>query len=169
MIAVASDDVKRNVRQIYARGQTLGRNPRTFSKVVLRETYGKQNMRIIRKLTRYKHHHVNCLSTKDIMKYSGYSQSRVTVALNRLDRDYGMIVILEEAKKGSGWKIEFQPDIGKWKIGEAGKQNALEYHRNPNPKGKDAEAAEQTEAVEAEVQREQEEDEEQLLAELSDM
>lgn len=33
MIAVVSDDVKRNVRQIYARGQAIGRNPRTFSKV----------------------------------------------------------------------------------------------------------------------------------------
>ena len=33
MIAVAPDDVKRNVRQIYARGQTLGRNSRSFSKV----------------------------------------------------------------------------------------------------------------------------------------
>jgi hypothetical protein len=33
MIAVAPDDVKQNVRQIYARGQTLGRNARAFSKV----------------------------------------------------------------------------------------------------------------------------------------
>jgi hypothetical protein len=33
MIAVAPEDVKQNVRQIYARGRSLGRNPRTFSKV----------------------------------------------------------------------------------------------------------------------------------------
>ena len=33
MIVVALDDVKRNVRQTYPRGQTLGRSPRAFSKV----------------------------------------------------------------------------------------------------------------------------------------
>ncbi len=33
MIAVAPDDVQQNVRQIYARGQALGRNPHTFSKI----------------------------------------------------------------------------------------------------------------------------------------
>ncbi len=33
MIAFVPDDVKQNVRQIYAQGQVLGRNPRSFAKV----------------------------------------------------------------------------------------------------------------------------------------
>jgi hypothetical protein len=98
------------------------------------------------------------------MRYTGYSQSRVSVALNRLEKDHGMIVILEEAKKGSAWKIEFQPDIGKWKIGSAGRDNALEYHRNP--KGKDAEEG-KTEGVAVEVEKD--EDEEALMVELDNM
>jgi hypothetical protein len=139
---------------------------------ILRETYGKKNMWKIQNLCRYKHHPVNYISTKDIIRYTGYSQSRVSVALNRLENDYGMIVILEEAKKGRGWKIELQPDIGKWNIGETGKQRALEYHRNPKGSdGKEADEASVMEAVavEAEVQRKEKEDDESLLVELSTM
>ncbi|MGC8780684.1 MAG: hypothetical protein ACP5UQ_07450, partial [Anaerolineae bacterium] len=33
MIVVISDETRENVRQIYARGQALGRNPRAFAKV----------------------------------------------------------------------------------------------------------------------------------------
>jgi hypothetical protein len=147
-------------------GAHLGACEQSVFLYILRETYGKKNMWKVQKLSRYKHHPVNYISTKDIMRYTGYSQPRVTVALNRLEKDHGMIAIIEEARKGSGWKIEFQPDIGKWNIGEAGKLGALEYHRNPNPKGKEAnEAKEQTEPIEVE----KDEDEEKLLAELEGM
>ncbi len=131
---------------------------------VLRETFGKKNMWKVQNLNRYKNHPVNYISTKDIMQYTGYSQSRVSIALNRLEKDHGMIVILEGAKKGSGWKIEFIPEIGKWKIGETGKRNALEYHRNP--KGRDAENGQKEGEAVGEVKPEQEEDEEQLLTKL---
>jgi hypothetical protein len=145
-------------------GSHLGACEQSVFLYILRETYGKKNMWKIQKLSRFNHHPVNHISTKDIMRYTGYSQSRVSVALNRLEKDHGMIVILEDAKKGSGWKIGFEPDIGKWKIGSAGLETALEYHRNP--KGKDAEEGkEQAEAVEIEL----DEDEERLLEELKTM
>jgi hypothetical protein len=145
-------------------GSHLGACEQSVFLYILRETYGKKNMWKIQNLSRYKHHPVNYISTKEIMRYTGYSQPRVSVALNRLEKNYGMIAILEEAKKGSAWKIEFQPDIGKWKIGSAGLETALDYHRNP--KGTDAEEAkEQAGAVEVE----QEEDEKHLLAELANI
>ena len=153
-------------------GSHLGACETSVFLYVLRETFGKKNMWRVQNISRGKHYPSNCISTKDIMKYTGYSQSRVTVALNRLYKDYGMIVILEEAKKGSGWKIEFEPDIWKWKIRDTGKQNALEYHRNPkNSDGKEACEANVKEAVaiEVEVQRKQKEEEDALLGELANM